>query len=200
MQPLSSRAIAALALLARADAFASVPTGVSQCKVLEGQEYSNQQLEGINEGDNFADTIGFNGDGNIIAIGAHMKNTGVGYVLVRDLDGKVDKATIHSPIDTFGDKFGDALAVSRAGNVIAVGAKQSGKSLPGDGGTGCDLGHIASRFASVSMRCALLTSEIQTLGSSKCSRRPRLPSWGTFLRGRSCTARSTATTSATPSH
>ena len=54
---LYSRAIAALALLARAGAFASVPTGVSQCKVLEGQEYSNQQLEGINEGDNFADTI-----------------------------------------------------------------------------------------------------------------------------------------------
>ena len=144
MQPLSSRAIAALALLARADAFASMPTGENECKVLE---VSHHNPVGINEGDNFADTIRFNGDGSIIAVGAHMKTTGGGYVLVRDIDGKVDKATISPVIDNFGDKFGGALATNRAGNVIAVGAKQSGKDLPDGGGTGCDLGNISSRFS-----------------------------------------------------
>jgi trimeric autotransporter adhesin len=126
----------------------------------DGMDQWSQQAyvkaSNTDSGDNFGIGLALNGDGNTLAVGAHVEDSnasGIGgdpaddstssagavYVFVRDgMDQWAQQAYIKASNTGWGDLFGYSVALSGGGNTLAVGAYREESNATGIGGNQAD--------------------------------------------------------------
>ena len=126
MRGTRSRAAVLAMLPLLAEGFGTLPTP-TKCSV---KAVHTSTLSGSNRGDRFGERVRISIDGSILAVSADRGGLG-GYVRVYSLAGPKPVLIDTVSGGAAGDEFGDALALSRDGTILAVGAKQNDNSGAG---------------------------------------------------------------------
>jgi trimeric autotransporter adhesin len=134
--------------------------GAAYVFVRDGSSWSQQayvKASNSAAGDQFGQAVALSGDGDRLAVGAHLEDggtsgigtvpndaaadAGAAYLFVRQAGQPwAESAYLKAPTTTAGDQFGFALAQATAGDVLAVGARFENSSATGIGGNQQDSG------------------------------------------------------------
>jgi trimeric autotransporter adhesin len=117
------------ALVGLAIGCASACIGQESLRVSEFSVTSEQSIQGTNtvEGDGFGESLAISADGSTIAVGASHQQfqPGTVYIFVR-ANGQWLQEALLTPADPSVRGFGSAVALSRDGSMVAVGAASAG--------------------------------------------------------------------------